>query len=94
MKWLMDGLWGTPTRTKRVFEMEMEAESESTRKRALVAINDVEAALSRLREVIETDATHTFTRNLKHETPPLAITEASNSAGNEVVGKANLNELR
>src|SRR5271155_4427250 len=86
MKWFTDGLWGTstPKRTKRVFEMEVELQSR--KKRVSVAINDVEAALSRLREVTGTDAPNSSPRKSKYETPPPAITDGSHTTveGHEI----------
>ena len=95
MKWFTDGLWGTstPKRTKRVFEMEVELQSR--KKRVSVAINDVEAALSRLREVTGTDPTNHSPQNLKYETHPPEVTELSDTsaAGNAIVRKPDLNAL-
>src|SRR5277367_6797493 len=94
MKWVMDGLWGTSNakRTKRVFEVEVELQSR--KKRVSVAMNDVETALSRLREVTRTDSTNLSPRNLKHDTPPPEITEVLDAATAEdqIVMKADLNE--
>src|SRR5271155_766619 len=95
MKWFTDGLWGTstPKRTKRVFEMEVELQSR--KKRVSVAINDVETALSRLREVTGADPTNRCPGNLKYETHPPEIAELSDmtAAGNAIFRKPNLNAL-
>ena len=74
MKWLLNSLWSTSTskRTKRVFEGE--AELQSRKKRVSVAINDVETALSRLREVTGNEASKMSPSQLKSKMPSHEIT--------------------
>ena len=80
MKWFGGSTWRTSTskQTKRVFEEELELPSR--KKRVSLAINDVEAALSRLREVTGTETPKIYPSDIKHNSLSPEIKEGSVTA--------------
>ena len=94
MKWFGGSVWATSTskQTKRVFEEEVELQSR--KKRVSVAINDVEAALSRLREVTGTEPPKISPPNIKYNTDSPQIEEGSDAAaaGTQFLGGVDLSE--